>query len=518
MSQSPYKLIATYFSNDEIRNICHELGIVYENLPGRRRIDKARELVEHCTRTERLPELIAYCKKNRPKAPWQAWDAQNESDGNAKTAPAYIQFVLKEPIDVKRLTDLVDLISEQLDVKRQQIQISKTDKTQIIVKMPDKSATELVDIPSPKSRELRGVLNGLFSVTEVNLFAEEERKTFQELEAKRLITARCLIAADVDKTLIDQSGDRDSERRTFLKKIAPNLTEAARMGTHIAAITGNSMHQLSSRFFRWILRELVNDRDITPLANFHLFCNSGGIYLHFDPNDEIFNVMSNKVRKREADFDEIMRGFVLENGSDNASIHPRFIDTSYLGQTTIAERDVQILTKILEDVATEFQNKLIHNIEAYHKDYLINSKNSENNQKNIGGKANGILYELFDKTGRPIFPSVDTRYIQYGLDEPYKSASVQITVSPILSFRHGKDPATLFGKDFRSELTQAIQAELDRNGLNQYVARPGGRTSIDVTLEKVDKAYAMEFLIDRLNLQASSRMGKEFGSNAIYFW
>jgi len=517
MSKSLYKLIDTYFSNEDIHNICHELGVEYENLPGKRRIDKARALVEYFSQRERLPELIEYCKEQRPKAPWQIWNAQNDLDGGAKTTRAYIQVNLKEPINVKRHTELVDRISEQLDIKRHEIQIFRADNTRIIIKMPGKSAAELVKLPTSRSKELRGELNGYFSVTEIKLLSEGERKTLHKLEAKKFITERCLIAADVDKTLIDQGGDRDSERQTFRKKIAPRLIEAASMGTHIAAITGNSMNQLSSRFFQWILRELVNDRDITPLANFHLFCSSGGIYLHFDPSDETFKVMSNKVRENKVGNDEVIKEFILETDSDSFSIHPRFVDTSYLRQTAIPEQDVRILTRILEDTATEFQNKLVHNIEEYRKDYLINSKKSEDNQKNISGEGSGILYELFDKTGQPIIPSVDTRFIQYGKDKPYKSASVQITVSPILSFRHGKDPSTLFGKDFRSELTQAIQSELDRNGLNQYVARPGGRTSIDVTLEKVDKAYAVEFLIDRLNLQASSRMDKEFGSNAIYF-
>jgi hypothetical protein len=37
-----------------------------------------------------------------------------------------------------------------------------------------------------------------------------------------------------------------------------------------------------------------------------------------------------------------------------------------------------------------------------------------------------------------------------------------------------------------------------------------------VTLEKLDKAYALEHLIDHLNLQGSPRQGKLFGSNALY--
>ena len=75
----------------------------------------------------------------------------------------------------------------------------------------------------------------------------------------------------------------------------------------------------------------------------------------------------------------------------------------------------------------------------------------------------------------------------------------------------------LFENDLRTILIKKIQDKLDSLGLNHYIARPGGRSSIDVTLEKVNKAYAMEFLIDKINLQGQTRLGKHFGSNAIYF-
>jgi hypothetical protein len=97
---------------------------------------------------------------------------------------------------------------------------------------------------------------------------------------------------------------------------------------------------------------------------------------------------------------------------------------------------------------------------------------------------------------------------------------VQLTLKPILSFRHGVTEdirARLFEHDLRTEVIQDIQHRLDEIGLGHYVARPGGRSSIDVTLEKLDKAYAMEFLIDHLNLQGHARQGQRFGANAIYF-
>lgn len=49
-----------------------------------------------------------------------------------------------------------------------------------------------------------------------------------------------------------------------------------------------------------------------------------------------------------------------------------------------------------------------------------------------------------------------------------------------------------------------------------YIAKPGGRSSIDITKGKLDKAYALEYLIDKLDVEGSERENKKKGSNTIY--
>jgi hypothetical protein len=121
-------------------------------------------------------------------------------------------------------------------------------------------------------------------------------------------------------------------------------------------------------------------------------------------------------------------------------------------------------------------------------------------------------------SGELITPQPDLRIVRYGCDA-VNEATVQITLKPILSFRHAhkRRKSKLIGKDLRTKLTETIQEELDKQGLGRYVARPGGRSSIDVTPEKLDKAYALEFLIDHLNLQGQVRRGQKLGSNTVYF-
>jgi hydroxymethylpyrimidine pyrophosphatase-like HAD family hydrolase len=113
-------------------------------------------------------------------------------------------------------------------------------------------------------------------------------------------------------------------------------------------------------------------------------------------------------------------------------------------------------------------------------------------------------------------PVANSRTVRYRTHEP-KSAAVQVSLKPILSFRHARNPKKSFGRDLRETVTRWIQADLDRHGLGHYVARPGGRSTIDVTAAKLDKAYALEYLIDHLNLQGLARHGQRLGSNAIYF-
>jgi hypothetical protein len=73
-------ILVTYFSDSELRDVCFNLGIDYENLGGDAKPGKARELVAYCQRRNRLAELEATCRRLRPHA-FQAGQA-------ASTEPA----------------------------------------------------------------------------------------------------------------------------------------------------------------------------------------------------------------------------------------------------------------------------------------------------------------------------------------------------------------------------------------------------------------------------------------------
>ncbi len=62
--------IISHFNKGELRSLCFDLEIRYENLPGETLDDKARELINYCDRHGILPTLIHRCKELRPNISW----------------------------------------------------------------------------------------------------------------------------------------------------------------------------------------------------------------------------------------------------------------------------------------------------------------------------------------------------------------------------------------------------------------------------------------------------------------
>ena len=54
------------FNEGELRTLCFDLNVDYDSLPGDGKANKARELVAHLERRERIAELIETGKRRRP--------------------------------------------------------------------------------------------------------------------------------------------------------------------------------------------------------------------------------------------------------------------------------------------------------------------------------------------------------------------------------------------------------------------------------------------------------------------
>lgn len=59
-----------HFSEEDLRTLCFELDVDYENLSGDTKLGKARELILEMERQGRLSELIERCRQVRPNLVW----------------------------------------------------------------------------------------------------------------------------------------------------------------------------------------------------------------------------------------------------------------------------------------------------------------------------------------------------------------------------------------------------------------------------------------------------------------
>jgi tetratricopeptide (TPR) repeat protein len=64
------RLLNKHFNINELRDLCFDLRVDFEDLPGETRGDKVRELVAYLERRGRLLDLVEIGKQLRPDVPW----------------------------------------------------------------------------------------------------------------------------------------------------------------------------------------------------------------------------------------------------------------------------------------------------------------------------------------------------------------------------------------------------------------------------------------------------------------
>ena len=97
--------------------------------------------------------------------------------------------------------------------------------------------------------------------------------------AQRLLTRRSLVAFDLDKTVLHQG--HKNELHTFCLSVCQTLIQLTIQRHNIAAVTGNDLHQLSSRFVKTLVEELCRHKQLQLLELVHLFCNCATVYITF---------------------------------------------------------------------------------------------------------------------------------------------------------------------------------------------------------------------------------------------
>lgn len=323
------------------------------------------------------------------------------------------------------------------------------------------------------------------------------RATVRHPARRRIVAESCLIAADIDKTLLEQT---DRERDAFLRHVAHHLVEAADLGFQLAFVTGNSMNQVTDRFLRWLIDHMCLTNTLPLLPQFHFLCSSGAAYFRFPRTDRALKRLLGPHRSCRAGLaGEIMDALTELSEDGSRRVRPRFVRADHFRRMQIPPADARAIATILGQCGRNYHRRVMRSLPALRRRY-------------------DPAVVSADGHGRA--PDVELRRVVHGSGgRATRAAIVQLTLKPILSFRLGRTPRDrigLFERDLRTDVVRAIQRRLDAAGLARYAARGAGRASIDVADRRLDKAAAMEFLIRHLRLRGDLRQGRLFGAHAIY--
>jgi hypothetical protein len=95
-----HQLLVERFSESELRALCFDLGIDFDDLASEGKSGKARELIAYLDRRGRLPELISFVRQQRPDVPWDV------SSDTPKTAQAaHVGTVTGKLVPLQRFFD-----------------------------------------------------------------------------------------------------------------------------------------------------------------------------------------------------------------------------------------------------------------------------------------------------------------------------------------------------------------------------------------------------------------------------
>jgi hypothetical protein len=118
------QLLMKHFNAEELRTLCFDLGEDYDDLPGEGKANKARELIGHLERCNRIPELVEICSELRPNV---SWESRPEVAPGTLPEPGYSHPVsqglnaLTELMQVPKVRDVVVELCTRFEAACEQI-------------------------------------------------------------------------------------------------------------------------------------------------------------------------------------------------------------------------------------------------------------------------------------------------------------------------------------------------------------------------------------------------------------
>ena len=108
-----------YLSNEDVNNLCHDLGIDHENLPRDPKSARIRELIRILERSDRLDDLFGWLQRNRPSV--QVGDFGNTLARSLRRNFATLNELMHDP----RVREVVDRARGQFEVARRHIRLMR---------------------------------------------------------------------------------------------------------------------------------------------------------------------------------------------------------------------------------------------------------------------------------------------------------------------------------------------------------------------------------------------------------
>jgi hypothetical protein len=193
--------IVERFSLDEIRLMCSDLGVDYEELREGPSGTKTEELIKYLEHRDQVPELVKYCSEKRPQINWEdtglgdvLTETESELKGNLAAFQDGFQSALQQ-IDV--LSDYKDLHDYLHD-----LQFGWFPLVQDKVKdLPD--AKGAIQDLRGYEREFRTAIGKLNDTVDNKKVPENERSWVNKLEEARQHLRQGISSAEPDMTMID---------------------------------------------------------------------------------------------------------------------------------------------------------------------------------------------------------------------------------------------------------------------------------------------------------------------------
>jgi hypothetical protein len=210
-----WRALIEHFDENELRDLCFELSIDYENLPPGGKKDKARELILYYSRRKRLNLLVTVFYEKRPGLPIESIELSDEDEDPTLTdiqippAPtakpqdasntviagqsftALIRFLNKADVKTAVVSFQTDFeaASEQIatlaEYKLVHDLLQELENRYFLIqndqkRLPaDETAWDTIAINEP---ELQGKMNDLINVIQRNTFPTDEKRLAQSLE------------------------------------------------------------------------------------------------------------------------------------------------------------------------------------------------------------------------------------------------------------------------------------------------------------------------------------------------